>query len=203
MKIVLRVLLLTCVCLANGSFTEDVILWAQVDSLNDVFTSSDSFSSDELELIFEKVADLAFSIEFNMQFEDLRADAFAEDDFDFCYEYADRASPLINVFILGDYNAVGINVAAFFEKAEESSEAYKFFMVAVGGFYIDGEYTSLGVAEMPAWLIAESSGILATIDYDQAQEWMSFWYTIKPSLDGYFLEIAEETILGLQNTLDN
>ena len=203
MKSILCVFLLTTILLADSSFTEDTVLWSQVDSLNDVFTSSESFSSDELELIFEKAADLALSVEFSMQFEDLRADAFAEDNFDICDGYADRASPLVNVFVLGDYNAIGVNVAAFYEKAEESSEAYKFFMVAVGGFYIDGEYRSLGVAEMPAWLIAESSGFLATIDYDQAEEWMSFWYTIKPFLDGYFLEIADETILGLQNTINN
>jgi len=199
MKIVLCVLLPTFAILASGSFTEDSNLWLQVDSLNEIYNDSEAFTSDELEVLFEHVADLALSYEFFMQFEDLRADAFDSDDFELCDGYAERALPLVNVFVLGDFNAIGVNVAAFYEKAEEPSEAYQFFMVAVGGFYIDGENLALGTAELPAWLVSEGSGFQASVDFDQAHEWMSFWLTIQPSLDGYFLEVAEETILGLEN----
>lgn len=199
MKIVLWALLPTFAFLASGSFVEDTNLWLQVDSLNDIYNGSENLTSDELEVLFEQVADLALSNEFSMQFEDLREDAYDLDDFELCDEYANRALPLINAFVLSDFNAIGVNVAAFYEKAEEPSEAFTFFMVAVGGFYRDGEYLNLGTAEFPAWLIPEASGFQASVDFDQAQEWMSFWLAIQPSLDGYFLEIAEETILGLEN----
>jgi hypothetical protein len=119
-------------------FIEDAELWSEIDRINEVLESTDVIESDSLENLFEETVRIALSYRLSMQFEDLRADAFSTDDFAECDSYADRAGDAVNVFVLGESNAIGVNTTVFLDVCEPESEAYSFFLVAVGGFYTDG-----------------------------------------------------------------
>jgi len=55
----------------------------------------------------------------------------------------------------------------------------------------------IGAAELPVWMERTEASAQAKGDPVKAEEWLSYWESIYPSLDGYFLSIADETIAGL------
>ncbi|MCK5785349.1 MAG: hypothetical protein KAH54_02180 [Candidatus Sabulitectum sp.] len=182
---------------AGSAFTEDVELWAEIDRINGIFQNGDQIDSDAIEELFQETVGVALSMELSRQFEDLRNDAFETDDFTECDGYADRAGPAINVFIMGESNAIGVNTAVFLDLSIPESEAYTFFLVCVGGFYVDGESLRSGTAELPAWMERSGSSAQAVYDPVQAEEWLGYWESIRLYLDGDFLFFADETILGI------
>ena len=197
-KYVFVAILFSVSLFAGSAFTEDAELWAEIDRINGVFQNADQIDSDTLEELFQETVGVVLSMELSRQFEDLRSDAFETDDFTECDSYADRAGPAINVFILGESNAIGVNTAIFLDMSIPESEAYSFFLVCVGGFYVDGESQRSGTAELPAWMERSGSSAQAVFDPVQSEEWLGYWKSIRLSLDGNFLSFADETILGIE-----
>jgi len=187
---------------AETVFVEDTELWSEIDGINELFESPDGMDSAAVESLFQEAVEIVVSNDLSEQFEDLRADAFETEDFTLCDSYAHRAGDALNVFILGESNAIGVNTAAFFDACPPESEAYRFFLAAVGGFYTDGEAGVSGTAEIPVWIERTDSSAQGAVDKTQAEEWLGYWESIIPSLDGYFLIIAEETVLGLSQVLE-
>lgn len=204
LKIILVVLLLLSVlsAFAGTVFTEDTELWAEIDRINEVLNSSGEMDSETLEGLFQETVEIALSSELTQQIEDLRTDAFETGDFDERDDYTDRAYDAITVLFLGESNSIGVNTTAFLDSSVPESEAYAFFLVAIGGFYVDGEMQCIGTAELPAWMERAGSSAQATVDMVKAEEWLSYWVSIYPSLDGYFLAIADETIVGLTLSIE-
>jgi hypothetical protein len=60
-----------------------------------------------------------------------------------------------------------------------------------------------GTAELPVWIERADSSAQGTADRSCAEEWLSYWQSILPSLDGYFRTVAEETIQGLNSILED
>lgn len=197
LRLLLTVMLSGVTAYAGSVFVEDTELWADIDRINIALESSGEMDSAVLEEIFQETVEIALSFELAQQFEDLRMDAFESGDFGLCDEYADRAYNALNVFILGESNAIGVNTAAFLDMSVPESEAYIFFLVSVGGFYVNGGQR-IGTAEFPAWMERSESSAQAVIDSVKAKEWLGYWQSVRPLLDGYFLTIADETILGLR-----
>ncbi len=197
MKISISIALFMFAAFAQAAFTENTELWAEIDRINQILDDSEVMNSDSLEILFQKTVEVALSAELSEQFEELRADAFQSDDFTLCDTYTDRACDAINVFILGESNAIGVNTAAFLDRCPLDSEAASFFLVSIGGFYANGQMLLIGTAELPAWMERTDSSAQARIIPSKAEEWLSYWQSIRPSLDGYFLSIADETIRGL------
>jgi len=187
---------------AETVFIEDTELWSEIDRINLVLGSSEKIESAVLESLFHDAVDIAVSSEMLSQFDDLRADAFEMQDFAQCDSYAERAGDALNVFILGESNAIGVNTTVFFDACQPESEAYRFFLAAVGGLYTDGEAGVSGTAELPVWIERTDSSAQGAVNTIQAEEWLGYWEGIIPYLDGYFLTIAEETVLGLNRVLE-
>lgn len=199
MRVILVLLVVTFSVSAETVFVENCDLWAEIDGINLILENADELDSETLEGLFQQTVEIVVSSELSQQFEDLRADAFEHDSFQEIDAYANRAGIAVNVFIMGESNNIGVNVAAFYELSTPDSEANSFFLVCTGGFYAGNN--QIGTAELPAWMIRTESSAQAVIDHDQAQEWLSFWTDIQTSLDGYFLEIANHTILNLNQVL--
>ncbi len=197
MKWILVLALFAISAFSETVFEEDVEVWAEIDRINQTLTEADELSSDDLELLFQETVEFAVSYELESQFEDLRSDAFETDYFDAIDSYADRAGPAINVFIMGESNNIGVNIPAFLDVSHADTEAYTFFLVSVGGFYVGGERSRIGTAEFPVWMDRTSSSAQASVDSVRSEEWLGYWQIIHPSLDGYFQTIADETILQL------
>ena len=195
--------MLSVLSVVTGSaFTEDTELWAGIDRINQVLDGSGEMDSEILEGLFQETVEIALSSELSQQIEDLRTDAFETDDFDECDDYTDRAYDAITVLFLGESNAIGVNTAAFMDMSVPETEAHLFFLVAIGGFYVDGEMQLIGTTELPAWMERAGSSVQATVDPVKAEEWLGYWKSIYPSLDGYFLTIADETIVGLDISIE-
>ena len=198
MKIILTVVLFALSAIAGAAFTEDTEIWTEIDRINGVIEGAGEMNSDALEELFQETVQVAKSFKLEQQFEDLRADAYATDNFTEIDAYADRAGDAINVFIMGESNNIGVNTTAFLDASTPETEAYSFFLVCVGGFYTEN---SIGTAEFPAWMIRTESSFQAMTVPELAEEWLGYWQSIRPSLDGYFLTIADETILTLTLSL--
>ncbi|MCD6587083.1 MAG: hypothetical protein J7K88_00875 [Candidatus Fermentibacteraceae bacterium] len=202
MKTVVVLLLVVVSAYAETVFVENDELWSEIDRINLVLESSEEIQSAALESLFQEAVEIAVSNDLSVQFEYLRTDAFETDDFTVCDSYAARAGDALNVFILGESNTIGVNTTTFLDACKPESEAYRFFLVAVGGFYTDGEAGISGTAEFPVWIERTDSSAQGAVDTTQAEEWLGYWEGIIPSLDGYFLTIAEETVQGLNLILE-
>jgi hypothetical protein len=202
LKTVVILVLMAMSAYAETVFVEDTELWSEIDRINLVLDSSEEIESAVLESLFQEAVEIVVSSGMLSQFDDLRADAFETEDFTKCDSYAHRAGDALNVFILGESNAIGVNTTAFFDACPPESEAYRFFLVAVGGFYTDGDMEISATAEFPAWIERTESSAQGVVDKTQAEEWRGYWEGIISSLDGYFLTIAEETVQGLNLILE-
>lgn len=200
MKIVVLILIFLLSVVQAGVFTENTELWTEIDRVNSVLDSG-NLDSAALEALFQETVQLALSSELSQQFEELRADAYETDDFTLIDEYAKRASVAIDVFIMGESNNIGVNTAAFLDASTPKTEAYSFFMVSIGGFYTDIN-DQIGTADFPAWRILTESSFQGRTDPEKVEEWLGYWESVKPSLDGYFLLIADATILKLNDLLE-
>ena len=179
---------------AETVFVENTELWAEIDRINQILENTEVMDSDTLEALFEQTVEVALSWDLANQFEDLRADAFETEDFSQFDEYADRASEAVTVICMGESNNIGVNTSFFLELSEPDSEAYVFFLVTAGGFYVDGETQSIGTADLPAWMERSGSSCQARILPEPADEWLGYWESITPQLDGYFLLVADKTM---------
>lgn len=182
---------------AESVFAEDEVLWAEIDRINGIIEEADHLDSSHLEILFQETVEVALSHELQSQFEDLRTDAFETGDFDEIDAYAERAGMAINVFVMGESNNIGVNTPVFLDISTADTEAYTFFLVSVGGFYAGREISRIGTAELPAWMERTESSVQAEVDPEKAEEWLGYWRTIRPSLNGYFLSIADATIQEL------
>ncbi len=182
---------------AGSVFAENEDLWIEIDRINGILEGEDHLDSSNLEILFQETVEVALSHELQSQFEDLREDAFQTGDFREIDSYADRASLAINVFIMGESNNIGVNVPVFLDISTTDTEAYTFFLVSVGGFYAGRENSRIGTAELPAWMERTESSAQAEVDTEKVEEWLGYWRTIRPSLNGYFLSIADATIQEL------
>ena len=200
MKVVVVTLFLLLSSAEAGEFTENTELWTSIDRVNDALDSGDP-DSEALEVLFEETVRLALSSELSQQFEELRSDAYELNDFTLIDEYADRAGSAIDVFIMGESNNIGVNTAAFLDASKPETEAYSFFMVSIGGFYTDINYW-IGIADFPAWRVRAGSSSQGRTVPEKALEWLGYWESVRPSLDGYFLLTADATILRLNDFLD-
>ncbi len=200
MRIVVVMLFVVLSSVWAGVFTENTELWTEIDRVNDVLDSG-NLDSDALEVLFQETVELTLSSELSQQFEDLRTDAYGMNDFTLIDEYAERAGVAIDVFIMGESNNIGVNTTAFLDASPPETEAYSFFMVSIGGFYTDTSYW-IGTADFPAWRIRTHSSFQGRTDPEKAEEWLGYWESVRPSLDGYFLLIADATILKLSELLE-
>ncbi len=200
MKTFVVMLFILLSSLEAGAFTENTELWSDIDRVNEILDSG-NLDSDALEVLFEETVQIALSSELSQQFEDLRVDAYEVNDFVLIDGYADRASAAINVFIMGESNNIGVNVAAFLDASTPDTEAHSFFMVCIGGFYTDTS-SWIGTAEFPAWRIRTESSFQGRTVPEKVVEWLGYWESVRPSLDGYFLLIADATILRLNDFLE-
>ncbi|MCD4707678.1 MAG: hypothetical protein K8S62_08050 [Candidatus Sabulitectum sp.] len=201
-KWVLPGLLSAVAAYGSSVFTEATELWAEIDRINIVLESSEEMDTDVLEELFQETVETALSLELSQQFEDLRTDAFQTGNYDEINKYADRAAYAITVMLLGESNAIGVNTITFLDRSAPESEAYAFFLLAIGGFYTDGDVQNIGTAELPAWMERAGSSAQAQIDPVKAAEWLGYWQSMRPLLDGYFLTIADQTILELGASLE-
>lgn len=197
MRYILMMLVASVCSFCSGEFAEDTALWAEIDRINGVLEVTGSLNSVVIEDLFQETVEIVFPYDLANQFEDLRTDAFMSDDYSLLDAYVDRAASAITVLIMGESNAVGVNTHAFLIRSESGSEAFEFFEIAGNGFYVDGEFGGNGTAELPVWMERSGSSAQAVIDPALAEEWLEIWENLQPSLDGYFLHIADETILGL------
>lgn len=192
MKITIVGLILVLSTVQAGVFTENRELWAEIDRVNNTL-ETESLDSDALEALFQETVQLALSFELQSQFEDLRTDAYEINDFTLIDEYAERAATAINVLIMGESNNIGVNITSFLIASAPNTEAYSFFTLAIGGFYTDIN-DWIAIAEFPEWRIRTHSSFQGRTDKEKAEEWLGHWKILKPSLDGYFLVIADATI---------
>jgi len=197
LRFILALMLFTISVFAESVFVENEDLWIEIDRINGIIEGADHLDSSHLEILFQETVEVALSHELQSQFEDLREDAFETEDFGEIDSYADRASLAINVFIMGESNNIGVNTPVFLDLSTTDTEAYTFFLVSVGGFYAGREISRIGTAELPAWMERTESSAQAEVDPEKAEEWLGYWRTIRPSLDGYFLSIADATIQEL------
>ncbi|MCK4806534.1 MAG: hypothetical protein KAT09_02755 [Candidatus Aegiribacteria sp.] len=196
-KCIMPVLIIVVYAFGDAAFVEDKILWEEIDNLNGVLEDSGIMDSEVLEEIFEKTVEIAMSYDLSQQFEDLRSYAFESDDYSLFERYAERAGEAITVLWLGESNAIGVNVLTFLLRSEAGSESYEFFQIAGDGFYVDGSTRTIGTAELPVWMERTGSSAQALIDLAVAEQWLSIWQSLHPLFDGFYLSIANETILGL------
>jgi hypothetical protein len=180
----------------QGVFTEDPALWLRIDRLNAELSRTD-LSSEELEGLFMEAVELAVSPELSSQFEDLRSDAFSLDLWARADSFSLRASPGITAHILGESDNIGVNVVHFLMRSTPGTEAFRFFDLACSGFYVDGAEGRIGTAELPVWMESAGSSFQAATDTAVAGEMRKAWETGMAEFNGYFLEIALETVLGL------
>lgn len=197
MRLILVMMLFAVAAFAGSVFVENEDLWIEIDRINGIIEGTDHLDSRALETLFQETVEVSLSRELQSQFEDLREDAFKTEDFHEIDSYADRASPAINVFIMGESNNTGVNITVFLDLSTTDTEAYTFFLVSVGGFYAGREVTRIGTAELPAWMERTESSAQAEVDLEKAEEWLGYWRTIRPALNGYFLGIADVTIQEL------
>ena len=197
MRYILMMFVTSVCAFASVEFAEDTTLWAEIDRINGILEVTGSLNSIVIENLFEETVEIVDSYDIASQFEDLRTDAFESGDYSLLDAYADRAASAITVLIMGESNAIGVNTNAFLIRSEPGTEAFEFFEIASNGFYMDGEFGSIGTAELPVWMQRSGSSAQAAIDPALAEEWLGIWENMQPSLDGYFLHIADVTILGL------
>ena len=129
MKTVFLLLLFVLSASAETVFVENTELWAEIDRINLVLENDEVFDSARLEELFEQTVEVALSYDLSQQFEDLRTDAFATEDYSQFDNYADRASEAVTVIYMGESNAIGVNTSFFLDLCEPDSEAYSFFLV--------------------------------------------------------------------------
>lgn len=187
---------------AETVFIENTELWTEIDRINQVLENDEVFDSATLEELFEQTVAVALSYDLSQQFEDLRTDAFETGDYSQFDSYADRASEAVTVIYMGESNAIGVNTGFFLDLCEPDSEAYSFFLVTAGGFYADGEMQTIGTAELPAWMVRSGSSSQARILPEPADEWLGYWESIRPQLNGYFLAVADQTMLILKDAIE-
>lgn len=193
----MMILMFSVYAFGSGEFTEDTALWAEIDRVNSVLEVTGYLNSLALEDLFQETVEIAISGDLDDQFEDLRTDAFDSEDFSLLETYTDRAAPAVTVLVLGESNAIGVNPHAFLSRSEPGTEAFQFFETAGDGFYTDGESARIGTAELPMWMERSGSSAQAEAVLALAEEWFGIWESLQPVLDGYFLHIANETVLGL------
>lgn len=201
MKSGFGILLFISVVATAAVFAENTDLWDEVDSINQALEQSEQLDSDAIEALFQRAVEVALSGEFSQQFEDLRSDYFDTEDISLFDEYAERAEGAITVFYMGESNNIGVSVSAFLDVCPPESEAYSFFLVSTGGFYVGSEYPQPGTAELPAWMEPSGSSAQAEAVPRLAEEWLGYWETVRPGLDGCFLDVADVTITTLTTAL--
>jgi hypothetical protein len=157
--------------------------------------------SEELEQLFRTAVNLAFYSGLGKWMDSVRTRAFHSGDYAAMDEYVDRAAPALSVLVLGESISIGVNVAYFLQKSTPGSEAYEFFDLALDGFYVDGESTLQGTAELPQWAERAGSSAQAVTDPELASQYSGIWLGMLPEFDGYFRTIAYETLSGLQGAL--
>jgi hypothetical protein len=197
MKTISAVLFVVACSCVGDEFRENPELWTEVAWVNCFLSGKDTRDSDSLEVLLQRALAISHSSGLSEQFEDLRTDAFESGDYSLLDRYVERAAPAITILVMGESNSIGVNTQGFFERSRPGTEAYDFFQIAINGFYTDGENAAIGTAELPVWMVRTESSFQAVVDPSIAAEWLGIWESLCPSLDGYFQEIAEETIEGL------
>lgn len=176
--------------LLAGSFLANETLWTEIDALNRKLKSPETESA-ELERLFEQAVETALSPEFSAEFESIREDAFNTGDFTTADSFIERAAPGITVLMLGESNAIGVNVLHFLGMADPGTTEYEFFDLATDGFYAMG---SIGTADLPVWMERDGSSAQAVMLPDIAGAYAGIWEGLGAGFHGYFLEVARETI---------
>lgn len=173
------------------TFKEDIELWNSIDKLNVELEDRDEIPAFELEELFETAVSIAISNGFTEQIENLRTDAFMQDDFETIDQYIHRAAPALTIRNAGESCNTGINISLFLEKSPPGSQAYQFFDLALDGFYVNG---IPGTVELPSWMEPGASSCQAVMNYELAELYSGIWLGFSPDFNGYFAEIADETI---------
>ncbi len=201
MILTLLALLTTVSTSPDAAFLEDNALWTEIDRINSILEDSGNMDSDVLEELFRESVEIAVSGDLSEQFESIQMYSFESGDYSLTDEYVERAAPGITIMLLGESTAFGVNTIAFLERSNPGSEAYEFFQIAIDGFYVDGDMLRIGTADLPAWMERSGSSAQASVDPDRAVQWLGIWQSLRPSLDGYFLTIADKTIQGLSSEI--
>ena len=157
-------LLIAACAYGDPVVTEDQALWAEIDGINLILDASVSLDADSLVETFRRTVEVALSCRLSDQFEDLRTDAFMDEDYSAFEAYADRAAPAITVLYMGESNSIGVNTGSFLERCESGTAAFEFFETAGSGFYADGEATVNGTARLSAWEERTGSSCEAAAD---------------------------------------
>ena len=171
----------------TGSFVENGVLWGEIDRINGALRPG--VAAEELENLFEECLEAALSQELQYQFEDLREEAFTTDDFSTLDEYVERAAPCIEVVIMGESNAIGVDPQCFQMLAEPGTESWEFFDLALDGFYYHGMLATTSAV----WLERGESSAQATVNEDLATAYGEIWSAMATGFTGFYREVALET----------
>lgn len=177
------------------AFTEDTALWERIDALNAAVPET----PEELEALFRSTVETALSPDLASQMEDLRADAFATDNYDLLDTYIHRASPCISITEMGESTLIGIDVEYFQGLSDPGTQAYEFFDLALDGFYVNG---MIGTAYLPMWMERTESSAQAEMDPEIAGLYAGIWQDLSYDFRGYYLTVAQETIRMLGGSVD-
>ncbi len=200
-KCILPVLVIVVCAFGDAAFVEDEILWEEIDRINGLLENSGNIDSEVLEQLFEKTVEIAISNELSQQFEDLRTLCFESDDYSLFDGYAERAGDAITVLMLGESNSIGVNTLPFLLCSAAGSESWEFYEIAGDGFYVDGITRTIGSDELPVWMERTESSAQVVVDQTIVDQWLSIWKYLRPQFDGFYLTIANETILGLRGDM--
>ncbi len=170
-----------------GSFVENGDLWGEMDRINGALRPG--VAAEELESLFEECLEAALSQELQYQFEDLREEAFTTDDFTALDRYVERAAPCIEVVIMGESNAIGVDPQCFQMLAEPGTESWEFFDLALDGFYYHGVLATTSAV----WLERGESSAQATVNDDLATAYGEIWSAMATGFTGFYREVALET----------
>lgn len=195
------ILLITMCGILNAGSEADQ-LWENIDSLNrELAGHKGRVSGQALELSFGRAVHIVKNRLLSAEFERLREDAFARNDFKRLDAAIERCRPAIDAFILGESNNIGVNVGFFLKICERGDGYCEFLTLAQNGFYIAGNI--YGTATLPKWIRRTGSSSQGVVLKGEARGYLEKWKTLFPRLSGVYQELARETITSLRAELEN
>jgi hypothetical protein len=168
------------------------------DLLNARLSLDGTLPAKKLENLFTEAVETAFQSDVLEVLETLRGRAFETGDFREVDDFAERAAPAITILSLGESVSVGVNTMAFLLKCAPGSAEREFFDLAGDGFYADGDTGIPGTAALPVWLERGDTSAQAVPIQERAAEYLEIWRRKLPEFSGFFLEMANETVAGLE-----
>lgn len=131
----------------------------------------------------------------------MRGVAIKNNNWEEINKFTDSFLPAYRILNGGEaiYNAP--NIEYFLEKSERGSMSYKFFSLAMYGWWTPDQHFQFGKEVWPPWFEPET-GITGEFIEDVAEDYIKKWENLKPELKGTYLDIANATIELLNKKID-